>query len=123
MTIETKYPNPGSPKYSVRYSCGNCGWNGCVVFAKGKRAPDTTTCSTCGVSGAKKSLPYRRTEPMIKDPVLIPIIPGAWPNNPARPWPKNPPHPSFPSPVNPYKPYPDITQRQTTETENDTDHD
>ncbi len=117
MTIETKYPNSGPPKYSVRYSCANCGWSGNVVFAKGKRAPDTTTCPTCGVSGAKKSLPYKRTESTKKDPVLIPIIPGAWPRNPARPWPKNPPKP-YPRPHDPW----DDPRRSYIIYKNDVDH-
>ncbi len=95
MVIETKYPNPGPPKYSVPYSCANCGWSGNVVFAKGKRAPDTTTCPTCGVSGAKKSLPYKSPAPE-KDPTLMPIIPGAWPKNPT-PWPRVLPKP-YPHP-------------------------
>ncbi|KKN06405.1 hypothetical protein LCGC14_1077660 [marine sediment metagenome] len=118
MMIGTKYPNPGSSKYSVRYSCANCGWSGAIAFTKGKRAPGTTTCPTCAVSVAKKSLPYRRVEPVTKDPVLIPIIPGAWPKNPAHPY---GPHPGRFPPVKPHKSYSDIAQRQTAATKNDAD--
>ena len=113
-TINTNYPNAKPGVYQVAYACSNCGWTGKIPFTKGKVAPGTTTCPTCGVSGTKKSLPYRLPAPAMKDPVLVPIIPGACP--------KNPPCPVCPPPANPYKPYPDITQRQTAATKNDADH-
>ncbi len=121
MKVRTDYPKLDS--YSVKYNCANCGWSGTIEFAKGKRAPDTTTCPTCKVSGAKKSLTYRLPAPAMKDPVLIPIIPGAWPKNPT-PWPYRP------NPWLLYKPNrpcddpqrTDIIQRQTTGIESDADH-
>ena len=102
MKVRTDYPKLDS--YSVKYNCANCGWSGTIEFAKGKRAPDTTTCPTCKVSGAKKSLTYRLPAPAMKDPVLIPIIPGAWPKNPPKPCPR--PHNPWVNPWDvPARPY------------------
>jgi hypothetical protein len=128
MTIRTKYPRPGPPKYSVRYGCANCGWSGTVTFDKGKRAPDTTTCPTCEVSGAKKSLPYVRTVP--KDPI-IPLIPSdvpPWPRELPRPWPRPAPYTPWEVPYKPHRPW-DVPQQphfdwryQPIGIANDTDH-
>ncbi len=78
--IETKYP--GSDTYFSKYECTNCGWSGSIRFKKGNFAPATTGCPKCLCNSAKKNVPRKSPAPMMKDPVLIPIIPGAWPKNP-----------------------------------------
>ncbi len=117
--IATKYPTPAT--YAVPYNCSNCGWSGNLRVNKGTTAPGTRYCPICGCNTAKKSIVWSlqtRKEPHVveKDPVLIPIIPGAWPKNPARPC-----GPHLPL-VDPYRSRPDTTWRRPTEIENDADH-
>ncbi len=84
-------------QYGVQYGCDNCGWSGALKFYIGKSAPDKSACPKCHCITARKQItlpfvPKRRPEPVQKDPVLIPIIPGAWPKN-SKLWPGSPPRP------------------------------
>ncbi len=114
-TIKTDYPKPNI--YSVEYSCANCGWSGSINFMKGTQAPDTTTCPTCEVNGANKSLPYRVSETTKKDPVPMPIIPIAWPQN-STPCPRVLPRPN---PWIPYTPWNEPTRPHFKDIGNDID--
>ncbi len=111
--VATKYPTPAT--YAVPYNCSNCGWSGNLRVDKGTTAPGTRYCPICECNTAKKSIMWplqTRKEPHVveKDPVLIPIIPGAWPKNPI----------PYPRPHRPDRP--DITWRQAVATENDIDN-
>ncbi len=90
------------PQYSVQYRCANCGWSGSVKFDKGRRAPDTTTCPTCLVSGAKKSLPYVRRETVPRYPIIpTPTIPRD-----VHPWLRElPPYDPWDVPLKLYRPW------------------
>ena len=94
-------------QYSVQYGCDNCGWSGTLKFGTGEPAPDKSACPRCHCVAARKQItlpfvPKRRPEPIEKDPVLIPIIPDAWPKKPL-PCPR--PHEPWADPYRPRDPW------------------